>query len=183
MGDASAAAPGALGHRCAGLPGHPLTRAKPLRTADLREAALRLAVFFATPVLRFAARLFGLMARSNFPAALLAPAAATFSWLLTVRFALPMARFARVSAALALRLTLAVAARALFLTSVRAFPARRLASEAATFARLTSEVPAFCALSLAASTASPTLVSKPFLSFIDSPVRDPALVCQKGSSV
>jgi hypothetical protein len=149
------------------------TLATPFFSADLVDVTLRPEAFLALPGRRFAARFFGLMARSTLPAAFLAPAAATFSLLLAVRFALLMALFASTSVAFARRCTLAVAARALFATKVRAFPAPRLASDAATFARFTSEPPIFCALSLAASTASPILVRKLFpLRIIDSPVRN-----------
>jgi hypothetical protein len=95
------------------------------------------------------------MARSTLPAAFLAPAAATFSLLLTVRFALPMALFASTSVAFARRCTLAVAARVLFTSKVRAFSAPRLASVAAAFARFTSEPPMLHVLFFVASTASP----------------------------
>jgi hypothetical protein len=135
------------------------------------DVTLRPETFLALPGQRFAARFFGLMARSTLPAAFLAPAAATLSLLLAVRFALLMALFASTSVAFARRCTLAVAARVLFATKVRAFPAPRLASDAATLARFMSEPPIFHALFLVASTASPILVRNRLpLRIIDSPV-------------
>jgi hypothetical protein len=127
----------------AGLPrGRP--DVTPFFSADLVDVTLRPEAFLALPGRRFAARFFGLMARSTLPAAFLAPAAATFSLLLAVRFALLMALFASTSVAFARRCTLAVAARALFATKVRAFPAPRVASDAATFARFQATAH-FCA--------------------------------------
>ena len=64
-----------------------LTLPTPFLTADLADVALRPATFLAVPVLRFAARFFGLMARSTFPAVFFAPAATAFTLLFTVRFA------------------------------------------------------------------------------------------------
>jgi hypothetical protein len=75
--------------------------ATPFFSADLVDVARRPETFLALPGRRFAARFFGLMARSTLPAAFLAPAAATFSLLLAVRFALPMALFASTSVAFA----------------------------------------------------------------------------------
>ncbi len=97
-----------------------LTFATPFFIADLAAVVLRPTVFFAAPVLRFAAGFFALMARSTLPAAFFAPVAAAFTLRLTVRFALPNTFFASASTALALLFTVRFALPSVFLASASA---------------------------------------------------------------